>query len=181
MWEILPKSAVPNLDLWSLAKTGRQIFTLSSSFPNMDWQEKTSVRIRSLNCDLWICFRVPIACWSCLSPAQLLPSCSSYFASWELGTSGCWPPKYGWPWGNVGCISILTWVQFQLLEELSNSFFLLVIFQSGSGSREGSILCIFFGDASCIHGIVQYCQEYLLCITPETWQDIWKDFFLKYQ
>lgn len=44
----------------------------------------------------------------------------------------------------------------QLLEELSGVFLSLVIFGSGSGSGEGSIICTLFGDASRIPGIVQY-------------------------
>ena len=35
-------------------------FPAVPSFPNSDWQEKTFLRIRSLNRDWWICFWAPI-------------------------------------------------------------------------------------------------------------------------
>lgn len=52
--------------------------------------------------------------------------------------------------------------------------FLWVIFGSGCGCWENSIFCTLFGDASSVHGVIQYCWECLLFIWAETWQGIWK-------
>ena len=63
--------------------------------------------------------------------------------------------------------------------QLSSELSLLswAIFGGGSGSWEGGILCILFGFASRVQGVVRYCQKYLLFSLTETWQDIWKNFF----
>lgn len=57
----------------------------------------------------------------------------------------------------------------QLSRELS--FFLLVLFGSGSESLGGcpSAFALFtFGDLACVHGVVEYWQEYLLFVLIET-------------
>lgn len=62
-----------------------------------------------------------------------------------------------------GFFSICGWRplnSFWFLGELSKSFFLQVILGSVSGSREGTNLCTLSEDASCIQGVVQYCQKY---------------------
>ena len=56
------------------------------------------VGIRSLNCDLWICFHLPTGCLSFLSQWWLLPPYLSHFVSWELDLATVrleGPLKYG--------------------------------------------------------------------------------------
>lgn len=54
------------------------------------------------------------------------------------------------------------------LRGISKSFFLSVIFGSGSGQQEGSVSCNLFGDAFWTHGVVQCYQEYLLFVPVKT-------------
>lgn len=65
----------------------------------------------------------------------------------------------------------------QLSEQLSKSFFLLVIFGSVSGSWERSMFCTVFWRPLLCPWVFQYCQEYLRFVQAEIWWDIWKDFF----
>lgn len=64
----------------------------------------------------------------------------------------------------------------QLSRESSKPVFLVAVSGSGSGFGETSIFGTLFCGTSCVQGVVQYFQEYLLFVLAETWQDIWKDF-----
>ena len=92
------------------------------------------------------------------------------FMSWEFGLStiSLEAPKIR-PDRNGGCTPfasrVLPTVANSQGDYLSLSSFWIY---SGSKSCEGSIFCTLFGDFSYIHGVVQYCQEYLLFAPDET-------------
>ena len=56
-------------------------------------RQNTCVRIRSVDCDSWIWFRVPTDCWSFSFQGQLLLFCGSPFEFWELGLATVGSPK----------------------------------------------------------------------------------------
>ena len=116
--------------------------------------------------------------WILSLPGMPTASCLFHFASRELdlATGRLRGPQI-WPDRNAGCTLWPGSTECcQLSGELSFSFLCLSL-RYGSDSWEGNTLCILFGDSSCVHRVVQYCQEYVLFVLAETWQDIQKDFF----
>jgi len=149
------------------------------SFPNLDWQTKKRVRIRSSNCGLWIFLSGTQWLWILSFPGAAIAFLFvSFLYPENLTTIRLRTPKI-WPNRNVGCTPLEAGVLLTTASSwgLSKAFFLLVIFGSGSGSRESNVLCPLFGDAACLQGVVKYGQECLLFVPAETWQDIWRDFF----
>lgn len=140
---------------------------------------------------------VPISGQSFLSPGQLFPSCSSCFVSrdfgpgflpaWDMHLTGSYTRRQlshqaGAPrWGQteMWVVPHLRSESCQLLPDLrgTKSSFLWTIFGRGCGSGESSTLCICCGNTFCVQGLFQYCQEYLLFILDEIWQDTRKDCF----
>ena len=166
-------SALPGL--YSVAH-GRERKAKSLPFQIQICRQETSVTIRSLNCDISL-----LLCTHCLSifslPGTIIAFLCPENLVWQL--SGWMPQKYSQmemqvlPHKRLG----FTTVTSSQGNCLTLSFFLLVIFGRSSGSRGGSNFCTLFGDASWVQGILQDCQEYLLFVPAETWQDIRKDFF----
>ena len=80
---------------------------------------------------------------------------------------------------NVRCTPLATRALLAIVSSQGNCprLSLLVISENGSGFCKDSIFCTLCGDACHTHGIFLHCQELLLFIQAETWQDIWKDFF----
>ena len=94
--------------------------------------------------------------------------------SWELGLASLRLGTSKIPSDrNVGCMSSVARV---LLTTAGSQGNYLSLSFGYLWKWEGNIFCTLFGNASCVQGVIQYLQEYLLFIQAETWQDIWKGF-----
>lgn len=105
--------------------------------------------------------------WSFLSQGQLLPCCLSCSMSWEFGlaTLRLEAPKI-WPDRNVCCPPFLTTLASFQRNYVNLSFFWLSLGMAVDFGRV-VIFCILCGVPSCVHKVVQYCQQYFLFVRAE--------------
>lgn len=92
----------PDIYMWSLVTEGK--ISLCPHLPKFRLAGKNILRIISLNCELWICFRVPIAYQSFLPQGQYCLLLLPCVLRAGLGTWGWRLQKHG---QNVGCPSFV--------------------------------------------------------------------------